>query len=104
MSNTAEVSNNAESALLDRDMAHLIHPLHNKAAHAGAADVAALLRLRTQLVGQRRNLGGVGGGSAARRRHRKKLQKAYGRADQATSRPGATLILPFYFFINLLLS
>ncbi|MDD9917273.1 MAG: hypothetical protein OXT01_21700, partial [Rhodospirillaceae bacterium] len=35
MSNTAEASNNAEAALLDRDMAHLIHPLHNKAAHAG---------------------------------------------------------------------
>ena len=29
------MSNNAEAALLDRDMAHLIHPLHSKAAHTG---------------------------------------------------------------------
>ena len=27
------MSNNAEAALLDRDTAHLIHPLHNRAAH-----------------------------------------------------------------------
>lgn len=35
MSNSAEPTNNAESALLDRDMAHLIHPLHSKAAYSG---------------------------------------------------------------------
>ncbi len=35
MTNTAETSNNAEAALLDRDMAHLIHPLHSKAAQSG---------------------------------------------------------------------
>ena len=35
MSNTAEAPNNAEAALLDRDMAHLIHPLNNKAAQSG---------------------------------------------------------------------
>lgn len=29
------MSNNAESALIDRDNAHLLHPLHNRAAHAG---------------------------------------------------------------------
>lgn len=27
--------NNAESALIERDIAHLIHPLHNRKAHAG---------------------------------------------------------------------
>jgi len=35
MSNSAEATNNAEAALLDRDMAHLIHPLHSKAAYSG---------------------------------------------------------------------
>ena len=29
------MDNNAEAALLDRDTSHLIHPLHNPAAHAG---------------------------------------------------------------------
>ena len=29
------MDNNAEAALLDRDTSHLIHPLHNRAAHAG---------------------------------------------------------------------
>ncbi len=30
------MSNNAETALVDRDCAHLIHPLQNRAAHTGA--------------------------------------------------------------------
>jgi len=28
------MSNDAEAVLIDRDTAHLIHPLHNPAAHA----------------------------------------------------------------------
>ena len=29
------MENDAEAALLDRDQAHLVHPLHNPAAHTG---------------------------------------------------------------------